>query len=170
MREGWRDTDQPTSWRTKKRSETPAPDHVLTPCFVTCCLIYRSQIICPYAHVAQYKKNITKTFYRVFLWMFCGASAKWDCEGSLCVCAFCFYMWVSVWSNGSLCCWIKHQSVSSFFPLSWYYFKESCMQKTVRARLSILLLIYLIHESICLVSKRNKNNLARKTASIRLPQ
>lgn len=28
MREGWRDTGRPTSWRTKKRRETPAPDVV----------------------------------------------------------------------------------------------------------------------------------------------
>lgn len=43
---GWRDTSQPTSWRTKKRSETPAPDAV-SPLTVTCCWrsqIFRSQI------------------------------------------------------------------------------------------------------------------------------
>lgn len=87
---GWRDTRRPTSWRTKKRSETPVPD-VASSFFlpvVTCC--WWSLVFSAPAH-----KNQNKT-WEVLI--------KSSCEYlhneivkqvRVCQCYICLYMWVS---------------------------------------------------------------------------
>ena len=73
MRGGWRDTGRPTSWRTKKRSETPASD-VVTLCTVSPVAEEGFQILYQHTHTHTHTHSGHKTkhgpFYKVFMWIF----------------------------------------------------------------------------------------------------